>query len=277
MSDSSSVTHLAQLLQSRVQDGQRVRFTVTPDWLQGRTTFGGLLSLLAVQAMRDVCGNNWPLRALQTNFVGPVVAGDFYADITLLRQGKNIRQVQCHVTQEDADGNVQVGGVLIGVFGTGRDSTLPALMPQMPEVSKSVDEAMLLPFIPGLTPDFTRHLEFRFGEGGLPFTGAADWFSRTYLRLRQAQGIDAELMSVLLSDAGPTPALARLNRPAPASSVSWALELRPITDDVAHDGIWRMDKDALAVGEGYVNERTSLWTPSGQLAALGYQVVAVYA
>lgn len=277
MSDSSSVTHLAQLLHSRVQDGQRVRFTVTPDWLQGRTTFGGLLSLLAVQAMRDVCGNNWPLRALQTNFVGPVVAGDFYADITLLRQGKNIRQVQCHVTQEDADGNVQVGGVLIGVFGTGRDSTLPALMPQMPEVSKSVDEAMLLPFIPGLTPDFTQHLEFRFGEGGLPFTGAADWFSRTYLRLRQAQGIDAELMSVLLSDAGPTPALARLNRPAPASSVSWALELRPITDDVAHDGIWRMDKDALAVGEGYVNERTSLWTPSGQLAALGYQVVAVYA
>lgn len=277
MSDSSSVTHLAQLLQSRVQDGQRVRFTVAPDWLQGRTTFGGLLSLLAVQAMRDVCGNNWPLRALQTNFVGPVVAGDFYADITLLRQGKNIRQVQCHVIQEDADGNIQVGGVLIGVFGTGRDSTLPALMPQMPEVSKSVDEAMLLPFIPGLTPDFTQHLEFRFGEGGLPFTGAADWFSRTYLRLRQAQGIDAELMSVLLSDAGPTPALARLNRPAPASSVSWALELRPITDDVAHDGIWRMDKDALAVGEGYVNERTSLWTPSGQLAALGYQVVAVYA
>jgi len=277
MSDSSSVTHLAQLLQSRVQDGQRVRFTVTPDWLQGRTTFGGLLSLLAVQAMRDVCGANWPLRALQTNFVGPVVAGHFYADIPLLRQGKNIRQVQCHVTQEDADGNIQVGGVLLGVFGTGRDSTLPALMPQMPEVGKTVDEAMLLPFIPGLTPDFTQHLEFRFGEGGLPFTGAADWFSRTYLRLRQAQGIDAELMSVLLSDAGPTPALARLNRPAPASSVSWALELRPITDDVAHDGIWRMDKDALAVGEGYVNERTSLWTPSGQLAALGYQVVAVYA
>ncbi|MCC7545727.1 MAG: thioesterase family protein [Aquabacterium sp.] len=277
MSDSSSVTHLAQLLHSRVQDGQRVRFTVTPDWLQGRTTFGGLLSLLAVQAMRDVCGANWPLRALQTNFVGPVVAGHFYADIILLRQGKNIRQVQCHVTQEDADGNIQVGGVLLGVFGTGRDSTLPALMPQMPEVSKTVDEAMLLPFIPGLTPDFTQHLEFRFGEGGLPFTGAADWFSRTYLRLRQAQGIDAELMSVLLSDAGPTPALARLNRPAPASSVSWALELRPITDDVAHDSIWRMDKDALAVGEGYVNERTSLWTPSGQLAALGYQVVAVYA
>jgi hypothetical protein len=37
-----------------------------------------------------------------------------------------------------------------------------------------------------------------------------------------------------------------------------------------------MDKDALAAGAGYVNERTTLWTPDGQLAALGYQVVAVY-
>ena len=37
-----------------------------------------------------------------------------------------------------------------------------------------------------------------------------------------------------------------------------------------------LDKDALATGEGYVNEKTTLWTPCGQLAALGYQVVAVY-
>ncbi|MGE5451792.1 MAG: acyl-CoA thioesterase [Acidobacteriota bacterium] len=276
MSSNALATPLHQILQNRNLDGTRVRFTVTPDWLQGRTTFGGLLSLLAVQAMRDVCGANWPLRALQTNFVGPVMAGTFDAEVTLLRQGKNIRQVQCRVTQPDAQGEEQVGGVLLGVFGTGRDSTLPALMPSQPSVRKSFDEAFVLPFIPGLTPDFTQHLEFRLGDGSLPFTGATDWFSRTYVRLRQAQGVDAELMAVMLADAGPTPALARLRGPAPASSVSWALELRPVVDDVAHDGVWRMDKDALAVGEGYVNERTALWTPSGQLAALGYQVVAVY-
>ena len=43
------------------------------------------------------------------------------------------------------------------------------------------------------------------------------------------------------------------------------------------DGFWRMDKDALATGECYVNEKTTLLSPQGQLAALGYQVVAVYA
>lgn len=277
MSDSSLATSLPDLLKLRVRDGHRVRFTVTPDWQQGRTTFGGLLSLLAVQAMRDVCGADWPLRALQTNFVGPVVPGQFTAEVTLLRQGKNVRQVQCRVVQEDAHGQEQVGGVLLGVFGTGRASTLPELMPQQPAIEKSPEAAMLLPFIPGLTPEFTQHLEFRFGQGGLPFTGSPDWSSRTYVRLKQAQGVDAELMTVLLADAGPTPALARLKGPAPASSVSWALELRPVDEQVAHDGIWRMDKDALAVAEGYVNEKTALWTPNGQLAALGYQVVAVYA
>ncbi len=70
-------------------------------------------------------------------------------------------------------------------------------------------------------------------------------------------------------------ALAQLKGFAPASSVSWALELRPV-ERPQDDAFWRMDKDALATGEGYVNEKTTLWTPEGEMAALGYQVVAVY-
>ena len=58
--------------------------------------------------------------------------------------------------------------------------------------------------------------------------------------------------------------------------MSWALELRPIElQDRA--GLWRLDQDTIVYGEGYANDRAHLWTPEGQLAALGYQVVAVYA
>ena len=96
------------------------------------------------------------------------------------------------------------------------------------------------------------------------------------MRLLDNAGIDTELQAIILADAGPTPALAQLRGYTPASSVSWALELRPVSIG-QRDGHWRMDKDALAVGEGFVNEKTTLWTPCGQLAALGYQVVAVYA
>lgn len=277
MSESApSSTPLAQLLAVRQRQENRVSFQVTEDWQQGRTTFGGLLSLLVVQAMRDVYGANWPLRALQTNFVGPVSTGTMHVDVTLLRQGKNVRQIQAHVMQADAQGVEQFGGVLLGVFGSGRESALPLLRPMQASVEKDVNAAMKWPYIPNVMPAFTQHLDARHGEGGIPFSGSTDWHSRTHIRLHDAKGVDAELMAVLLADAGPTPALAQLKGFAPASSVSWALELRPV-ELPDPQGFWRMDKDALATGEGYVNEKTTLWTPDGQLAALGYQVVAVYA
>ena len=41
-------------------------------------------------------------------------------------------------------------------------------------------------------------------------------------------------------------------------------------------GWWRIDMDTKACAEGYANQAATLWTPDGQLASLGYQVVAVY-
>jgi acyl-CoA thioesterase len=274
--ESVPITPLAQLLDQRVQEGQRVRFRLTEDWQQGRTMFGGLLSVLAAQAMRDVCGSDWPLRSLQTNFVGPVSPGVMHVEVMLLRQGKNIRQVRAQILQADAEGVEQIAGVLLGVFGSGRESALPGLRPPQLAVAKGIEEAFRWPFVPGMTPAFTQHLEFRHAEGGVPFTGEDVWHSRTYVRLIDGAGVDSELQAILLADAGPTPALSQLKGFAPASSVSWALELRPVSIGQV-DGHWRMDKDVLAVGDGFVNEKTTLWTPCGQLAALGYQVVAVYA
>jgi hypothetical protein len=64
----SSFTPLSTLLAARRHDAGRVHFMVPEDWLQGRTSFGGLIAALAVQAMRDVAGAAWPanvrLRAL---------------------------------------------------------------------------------------------------------------------------------------------------------------------------------------------------------------------
>lgn len=272
----STVTSLASLLAARTVQDHRVTFRATEDWQQGRTIFGGLLSALSVQAMRDVCGADWPLRALQTNFVGPVSLEPFQVEITLLRQGKNVRQVKATVTQADAQGVAQVCGVLLGVFGTGRESQIAARKPVQPPVAIAAKDANPLPYLPGLTPNFTQHLDFRLGEGAFPFTGGGDWLTRYHVRLKDAAGVDNELIAIILTDAGPTPALSQAKSFAPASSVSWALELRP----VAHadpEGLWRLDQDTIAYDEGYANDRSHLWTPDGQLAAFGYQVVAVYA
>lgn len=270
----NELTSLAQVLAQRQRQEGSVGFDVTPDWLQGRTSFGGLIAVLGVQAMRDVAGADWPLRALQTNFVGPIDAGPVEVRVQVIRAGRNVRQVQASVLRND-----EVSALLVGVFGAARPSTLDELRPTRPEVSRSPETSDWRPFVPGLAPNFVQHLEMRWAEGDLPYTGGSAWHSRIHLRLVQPQGVDDELMTVMLADAAPTPAIGRVRQPTPASSVSWSLELRPVAvhGDADPAGWWRVDKDTHAAGGGYINEASRLWTPSGELAALGYQVVAVYA
>ncbi len=271
----NELTSLAQVLALRQRQDDRVGFHVTPDWLQGRTSFGGLIAVLGVQAMRDLAGADWPLRALQTNFIGPIDAGPVEVRVQVIRAGRNVRQVQASVMR---DGDVSA--LLVGVFGAARVSSLDELRPRRPEVSLTPEDSAWRPFVPGVAPNFVQHLDMRWAEGDLPYGGGSAWHSRIHLRLVQPHGVDDELMTVMLADAAPTPAIGRVRQPTPASSVSWSLELRPQAGahtDTDPQAWWRVDKDTHAAGGGYINESSKLWTPSGELAALGYQVVAVYA
>ena len=268
---------LGQLLAQRQRDADGVRFTITPDWLQGRTTFGGLIAALAVQAMLDcIDGAPMPLRALQTNFVGPVGAGEVAMKVQQLRAGKNTRQLQATVLQRDTSGAEAVAAVLLATFGAARTSALPELRPSAPAIAVGPDQAIRFPQIEGVTPAFIRHFDMRWAEGAPPYTGGEGWNTRMYLRLHDATGLHPDVYATLLADVPPTPVIGRLRAPAPSSSVTWALELRP-TAEVDPAAPWRIDMDTLAAADGYINQRGLLWTPAGELAALAYQVVAVYA
>ena len=268
-------TPLASLLAARGRLESGVRFEVPEDWLQGRTSFGGLISVMAVQAMRDVAGAAWPddvrLRALQTSFIGPVAQGPVEVAVTLLREGKNVRQVQALVRQSG-----QTAALLLGVFGSERDTAVLPLSPKKPPVETEPDRTPLRSLPTGAAPSFTQHMDMRFAGGGAPFTGMPSTTSRIHLQLKgePASGIPTELLTVLLADVPPTPLLAQFTKPTPASSVSWELELRPLPQ--ATEGWWRADTDVLAAAGGYSNQATRLWSPDGELAALGYQVVTVY-
>lgn len=243
-------------------------------------TFGGLIAALAVQAMHDVAAEGHaalpPLRALQTNFVGPVGEGEMAVEVRLLRAGKNTRQVQATVTQ-CLDGSVHVAAVLLATFGAGRTSALPALWPEQPPPARDAAAAQRVPQIEGMTPAFLRHFDMRWAAGALPYSGRLDWNTQIHLRLIDTAGVPLELQAVLLADAPPTPVLGSMRERSPASSVTWALELRPLARAPEADALWRIDMSTLAAADGYVNQQAKLWAPDGQLAALAYQVVAVYA
>lgn len=253
-----------------------IEFEITDDWLQGRTAFGGLTSAIAVQAMRDVAGARWAtdvtLRALQTSFVAPVGAGPVQVAVTLLREGRNVRQVQAHVVQHG-----QPAAVLLAVFASDRVSRVAPFEPSRPAASNEPDSTALRPFVAGAMPQFLQHFDVCWDCGDLPYSGGSGRTTRVHLRPRgEEDRLPAELATVLLADVCPTPVSGHFERPTPASSVSWALEVRPLAEPYAEGGWWRADNEAIAFGGGYVNHAARLWAPSGELAALAYQVVAIF-
>ncbi|MCQ8895216.1 thioesterase family protein [Limnobacter humi] len=261
---------LSEILSGRRLDGDTVTYTATEDWAQGRTMFGGFLSALAVVAMRDTLGLDMPLRALQTNFVGPVAVGEVHYKTRLLRQGKSVSQVHCEIYSDDT-----LAGLVVGVFGAARETQLPLRTPTRTPLPKAVDDIPALPFIPKITPNFLQHVEMRWAVGSIPYMGNPFWESGIYIRAKDA-GISPEVLIVMLSDGPPTPCLSHFKGPVMASSVSWSLELPPLPAGNLEEGWFQIDMETTAGSDGYVNQSAKLWTPSGQLASLGYQVVAVY-
>lgn len=268
---------LASLIENRRPLPAGRRFAVTDDWLQGRTCYGGLISTLAAQAMRDEAGGAWPadvtLRALQTSFVGPVAPGELDISVSVLRQGKNVCQVMAHARQAD-----QVAAALLGVFSADRPSALQVRRPQPTALPRSAEELRDPGQRPAPAPPFLDQFDIRWAEGPPPFSGGAGWTSSQFLRLRDARAaaLRPELQTVLLADMAPTPVMGQLSRYAPNSSVTWALELRPVRA-AAPAAWWRADNESTMVEGGYVNHAAKLWSPGGALAAFGYQVVAVFA
>ncbi len=73
--------------------------TIPEEWMQGRTSYGGLSSALALEAARTAADDLPPLRSATINFVGPL-AGEVEVVTRVLRRGRNATWVSAEVTSE---------------------------------------------------------------------------------------------------------------------------------------------------------------------------------
>lgn len=242
---------------------------VPGDWMQGRTVFGGLQVALAVRAMRALVAANLPLRNAQATFVAPVPGEVVHLVPRVLRVGRSATLVRCDLLHE--------GAVACGVtaaFGAGRPS---AISVEMDRPAVEPDPAGLpdIPQVEGLTPAFVRHMQLRWARGTPPFTGQQEPRTQVYVRHRDPD-IPAEDALIAVADAIPTPALSMLKRPAPASSLTWTLEL--LHDPAGFDpGGWSLlDTTVRAAADGYVSQTSLLWGPDGRAMSVSHQTVAIF-
>lgn len=245
-------------------------------WGQGRSVFGGLVVALALRALRAGVPVERRPRSLLASFVGPVDAGPVEVEAETLRSGRAVSHVAGRVLQ---GGTVRCS--LLAAFGAGRDSRLAVAAPARPAAPgpEGLEE---LPYVEGMTPEFTRHVAYRWASGGHPFSGAETTATSGWCRLRDpaaepAQDNAAEEHALALLDAWPAPLLQRLTRPAPASSLTWAVDFVDLGAEPAAGGWWFFRSATTAAGEGYAHSDAELWDPSGRLAVLGRQAVTIFA
>lgn len=242
--------------------------TVSEDWLQGRSVFGGLQAALALKAMRGLVPQGGPLRTLQATFLSPVPAGTMRVRAQVLRAGKSATHVEGRLLDQAGQTLCQA----IGIFGAARASAV-RIVPRQPPVESA--KPVQFPFVKGVTPEFTQHFAMRWLRGGMPFSGSSLPENVLELDMRDS-GTASDEHVLAIADVIPPVALSLLKAPSPGSTMTWMLEmLHDQVETLPLQG-WRMDAQVVAAGEGYTSQSGLLWGPGGVPVALSRQNMVIF-
>lgn len=253
-------------------DASRGRLTLqTPaQWAQGRATFGGLVAAAALRAMRSAVDPQRAPRSLQITFVAPVAPGEAEIRVTPLRSGKSATTVQAAVIQDGA-----VCTAIVGSFGADRQSAVHVEGPPRP-LAPPPEAGPVFPFVEGVTPSFTRHFDYRWVVGDLPFTGSRRRDIGGWCAFKGEAEVVTHEHILGLVDAWPPTVLPMMTTPAPGSSLTWTLQFLTWASDARANDWWFYRAEVDAAGDGYALTRAVLWDPLGRPAALSQQSVAVF-
>ncbi len=240
---------------------------VPPDWAQGRTAFGGLAAGILINAVQALPGlADLPVRAVDAAFIGPVPPGPVRVRAEMLRQGKYLTHAAAELTA--GAGSHPLARVHT-VLGHLRASAVT--VPPEPPDPVPLEQCLEMPYIPGMTPEFTRNLDFRFASG-IPFTGSDSARVTGHCRHRSPEAGVAAISALV--DAWPGTVLPLMTSPAPASTVRWSLQFpgdEPLKGD---DWFWYTSDTPVATG-GYSTMTAQLWREE-RLISWSEQLLAVF-
>lgn len=236
--------------------GDAFTATISDDWLQGRTAYGGASAAIALAAVKAAYDDLPPLRSLQIAFAGPL-AGEVSATPQLIRRGKNSAFVAC-----DMGGADGTGLRALFLFMNPRTSTIAHSGPTPPLHIRPGQLAN------GALPGFLAN--FDFAEAGKRSAGHLRW-----ARLKAHDDLDSEIELVAVADALPPAAMALADRWGPISTTLWQLNL--LTDSPrTTDGWWLIGADLLQAGNGASSQSMTIWNHAGMPIATATQSVALF-
>lgn len=241
-------------------------YEVPAGWTQGRACFGGLVAAIMYRRLQTLVPDR-PPRSLFVSFVGPVASGPIDIEESVLRTGGSVTQAECRILQEG-----QVLAVMLASFGLPRESQITVTGPAMPML-KSLDESFQLPFVEGVSPEFTRFFQVRWGTESLPFSRSKEGELGGWVRFAEELEVDHCAMLALI-DAWPPAVLPMYKGPAPSSSLTWTVEF--LQDEWPQDDWWQFHAQTEQAADGYCVTQGQLRSQEGELVALTRQTVTIF-
>ncbi len=262
------MTEFTDLMASVTTDGAGTqRVTIPEDWMQGRTTYGGLTAALCLKAALP-SGGGRPIRSAQVAFVGPA-SGELVTVATVLREGKNT--VFTSVRMTGAEGIV---AECIFAFGAARPSGLDFSEMKAPVVTAPEDTPSFFGNSPK-RPHFSTHFNIRLAAGARPVSGAKDGNMSLWMRHKdEAAPLDGVTL-LAIADAPPPAAMSMFTQPGRISSMTWMAEF--LTDDIQTEGGWFLAQHvAQTARHGYSSQAMRMWNRRGEPVMAGRQTIAVF-
>lgn len=239
---------------------------ISDNWLQGRTTYGGLSAAICLSAVERTVSNLPPLRSAQVNFIGPV-AGRVSIVVTVMRQGRSVTFISAEMTGEKG-----LATHAVFCFGQKRESKLDQNFiraPQVPDASNSTEF-----FDSDFTPSFASNYECKLASGGHPVSGSQHNEHFIWAKHKDPQAVGTPAL-LGIADMPPPAVLPMFKELAPISSMTWMLNF--LTDDLhTQDGWWLIKSAAEHARDGYSSQDMHVWNTEGKHIITARQSVAVF-
>jgi acyl-CoA thioesterase len=246
----------------------RIEGVIPDDWMQGRTTFGGLTAALCLEGAQRACPGLPPLRSAQVSFLGPA-GGPVGIAVTRLRAGRSVSFVSV-----DLSGREGLATRALFTFGAARQSVFDRRFVAPPPPVSGPERCT--PYFPAVfLPAFTRHFDARLARGALPVSGSGEHEHFAWVRHRDA-GATSTAALLALADVPPPAMLAMFREFAPISTMTWIVNLLTSTPS-SRDGWWLLRFAADHAGEGYSSQDMTVWNSDGEAVIAGRQCVAIFA